>query len=107
MNIMGPEKAKEFNTGLSGILFKDEAAANDCVTQNTPSSPGLVPSFLTKACDLAASLVTQFCKIPSINNYHKDLSTNLVVTQYVNQRQLNEKQQNQLAGYYLEWVNIH
>jgi hypothetical protein len=97
LSIIGPLKAKEFIAGLSGILFQNEAAVNNCVIQNTPNSPGLISAFMTKACDLAASLVTQFCQIQAISDEHKDLCNNIVVIHYLNQRQLSGKQQNQLA----------
>ncbi|HEY7572460.1 MAG TPA: hypothetical protein VH796_13930 [Nitrososphaeraceae archaeon] len=97
MNAIGPEKAKEFNTGLSTILFKNEASVNDCITQNTPKSSNLISIFMTKACDLAASLVTQFCQIQIINDQHKDLCNNYLITNYLHQRRLDEKEQNQLA----------
>ena len=97
MNVIGPEKAKEFNTGLSTILFKNEASVNDCITQNTPNSSNLISIFMTKACDLAASLVTQFCQIQIINDQHKDLCNNYLITNYLHQRRLDEKEQNQLA----------
>jgi hypothetical protein len=97
MKAIGPEKAKEFNTGLSTILFKNEASVNDCITQNTPNSSNLISIFMTKACDLAASLVTQFCQIQIINDQHKDLCNNYLITNYLHQRRLDEKEQNQLA----------
>jgi hypothetical protein len=97
MNAIGSEKAKEFNTGLSTILFKNEAAVNDCIIQNTPNSSNLISIFMTKACDLAASLVTQFCHIQIINDQHKDLCNNYLITNYLYQRRLDEKEQNQLA----------
>jgi hypothetical protein len=97
MKAIGPEKAKEFNTGLSTILFKNEASVNDCITQNTPNSSNLISIFMTKACDLAASLVTQFCQTQIINDQHKDLCNNYLITNYLHQRRLDEKEQNQLA----------
>lgn len=107
MNTIGPEKAKEFSTGLSTILFKNEASVNDCITQNTPNSPDLVSIFMTKACDLAASLVTQFCQIQAINDQHKDLCNNFLITNYLHQRNLSEKQQNQLAWILFNMGNIY
>jgi hypothetical protein len=52
---------------------------------------------MTKACDLAASLVTQFCQTQIINDQHKDLCNNYLITNYLHQRRLDEKEQNQLA----------
>jgi len=107
MNIIGPEKAKEFNRGLSTILFKNEASVNDCITQNTPNSPNLLPIFMTKACDLAASLVTQFCQVQIINDQHKDLCNNFLITNYLHQRRLDEKEQNELAWILFNMGNIY
>lgn len=107
MNTIGPEKAKEFSMGLSTILFKNEASVNDCITQNTSNSPNLVSIFMTKACDLAASLVTQFCQIQTINDQHKDLCNNFLITNYLHQRNLGKEQQNQLAWILFNMGNIY
>lgn len=107
MNTIGPEKAKEFNTGLSLILFKNAAVVNDCVIQNTANSPGLLPAFMTKACDLAASLVSQFCNLEAVSNQHKDLCNNTVVTDYLNQRHLSPHEQSQLAWDLFKMGNIY
>jgi hypothetical protein len=91
-------KTKEGKAAFANMLFKEEAVVDNCVTQNTSNSTALLPLMMTKICDAAASFVTQFCQISSVNSDHPDLCNNQVVKNYISQRQLvDETLQNQLA----------
>jgi hypothetical protein len=44
-------KTEENKAAFANMLFKEEAAVNDCVTQNTSNSTALLPLMMTKFCD--------------------------------------------------------